>query len=150
MLRYNVAVRRVPSGFRKSAVIVCLLTLADFETGSLKFREFFPRMQAIRRLARVSPETGRVMGSGFAFDRRYGMFLESVRKAVPPSATVSLDAPANPPIYTYAAAYVLAPRRVVAAGSPDADYAAAYGAGHAAAGDPVRASIRFGSLGRRR
>lgn len=141
--------RRPPSTLRKFAVAVCLLTIAGFEVGTLKFHELGPRLRALPRFASLSPEDGRIHGSGFAFDRRYGEFLESIRRAVPPSAAVALDAPRDSQLYGYSAAYVLAPRRVVSFPSlDDAEFAAVFGGARRAPGSPVDAPIRFGSLGR--
>ena len=143
--------QRAPATLRKFAVGVCLLTIAGFEAGSLKVRELRPRLRALPGFASLSPEEGRLHGSGFAFDRRYGAFLESVRKAVPPSATIALDVPASPVLYAYSAAYVLAPRRVVPFGNlAEADFAAVYGSGRPAPGSPVGGPVLSGSLGRLR
>jgi hypothetical protein len=133
-------------------VAACLLMIAAFEVGSLKFQELGPRLRALPRFASLSPEEARIHGSGFAFDRGFGEFLESVRRAVPPSATVALDAPLDSQLYAYCAAYVLAPRRVVSFRSlQDADFAAVFGIGRQAPGTPVGgAPIRSGSLGRLR
>ena len=98
----------------------------------------------------MGPDEARLHGSGFAFDRRYGEFLESVRLAVPATATVALDAPSASQLFGYSAAYVLAPRRVVPFSRlAEADFAAAYGTAQAP-GAPVAAAIPFGSLGRLR
>jgi hypothetical protein len=144
-------VQRPPGKLRKFAVIVCLLTLAGFEVASLKFHELGPRLRALPRFASMTPEEARVRGSGFAFDRRFGEFLESVREAVPPSAPVALEVPKSSQLYGYSAAYVLAPRRVVPIDlRREAEFAAVFGAGRAVPGSPVPASIRVGSLGRLR
>ena len=141
--------RHLPDGLRKSAVIVCLLTVAGFEIGGLKFRELGPRLRALPLFARMEPDAARPHGSAFAFDRRYGEFLESVRLAVPASATVALDAPPAQ-LYGYSAAYVLAPRRVVPLSRlAEADFAASFGSARPAPGTPA-APIRFGTLGRLR
>ncbi len=141
--------QRTSSGLRKFAVIVCLLTIAGFEIASLKFRELPARLRALPRFASLDPQAARLRGSGFAFDRRFGEFLESVGAAVPPSATIALDAPGDSQMYGYSAAYVLAPRRVVPpALVREAEFAAAFGIGRASPGAPVVAPIRFGSLGR--
>ena len=137
--------------FRKFAVAVSLLTIAGFEVGTLKFRELGPRIRALPAFASMSPDEARTRGSGFAFDRGFGEFLESVRRAVPATATVALDAPADSQQYGYGAAYVLAPRRVVTFRSlGEAEFAAVFGAARRAPGSPVDAPIRFGSLGRLR
>jgi hypothetical protein len=144
-------VQRAPSVFRKFAVAVCLVTIAGFEIGSLKFQELRPRLSALPRFASMPAEEARIHGSGFAFDRAFGEFLESVRRAVPPSATIALDAPLDSQPYVYGAAYVLAPRRVVSFRSvEEADFAAVFGSDRRAPGSPVGAPIRSGSLGRLR
>jgi len=141
-------VRHLPDGFRKSAVIVCVLTVAGFEISGMKLRELGPRFRALPAFARMEPDAARAHGSGLAFDRRYGQFLEAIRLAVPATATVALDAPAG--LYVYSAAYVLAPRRVVPFSRlAEADFAAAYGTARPP-GSPVAAAIPFGSLGRLR
>lgn len=143
--------RHLPDGFRKTAVIVCLLTVAGFEIASLKFQELGPRLRALPVFARMEPDAARAHGSGLAFDRRYGMFLESVRLAVPATATVAIEAPATSGLYAYSAAYVLAPRRVVPFSRlAEADFAAAYGTTARPPGAPVAAAIPFGALGRLR
>lgn len=131
-------------------MVVCLLTVAGFEIAGLKFRELGPRLRALPGFAAISPEEGRSHGSGFAFDRRYGEFLESVRRVVPATATVALEAPRTSQLYEFAAAYMLAPRRVVPFSEiRDAQFAAVYGSGPTP-GAPVEATVRFGSLGRLR
>ena len=135
---------RIPSvplpynGIRRFGAFVCLLTIAGFEISTLKYREILPRLRSLPVMVRLDPDTARLHGSGFAFDRRYGAFLISVRDATPASATVALEAPRSSPSYEYAAAYVLAPRRVVGSGQipekisekiSEAQFIARYGAG---------------------
>ena len=137
----------------KGIASACLLTVAAFEVSGLKFRELSPRWRALPLFAGLGPDEARAHGSGLAFDRAYGEFLESVRLAVPLNATVALDAPGSSQLYEYAAAYVLAPRRVVPISDlRNADFAAVFGAARVAPGSPVpaAAAIRFGSVGRLR
>ena len=142
--------RHLPDGFRKFAVIVCLLVVAGFELAGLKFRELGPRFRALPVFARMEPDVARAHGSGLAFDRRYGQFLDAIRLAVPATATVAIEAPITSGLYAYSAAYVLAPRRVVPFSRlAEADFAAAYGTARPP-GAPVAAAIPFGSLGRLR
>jgi hypothetical protein len=144
-------VQRLPGAIRKFAVAVCLLTIAGFEAGSLNFHELGPRLRALPRFAAMEPDAARLHGSGFAFDRRYGEFLESVESAVPASATIALDAPQGSQLYAYSAAYVLAPRWVVSFLSiKSGNFAAVFGSARRPPGSPVAAPIRSGSLGRLR
>ncbi|HSE64554.1 MAG TPA: hypothetical protein VLG15_13175 [Thermoanaerobaculia bacterium] len=52
-------------------------------------------------------------GSGFWFDPAYAAFLEAVRARTPRDATIVVIVPQYPDVYTYEAAYQLAPRRVI-------------------------------------
>ena len=120
--------QRSKSKLRKFAVAVCLATIAGYEVSSLKFGELLPRFRSLPGFASMDADQARLHGSGFAFDRAYGDFLDSVRRGVPAGSTVALDAPRTSLLYRYSAAYVLAPRRVVPfVDLPQADFAAVYG-----------------------
>jgi hypothetical protein len=101
-------------------------------------------------MARSPEARRRLSGTSFFFDPGYGPFLEAVRRATPPGATIALKAPLTHELYTDTASYVLAPRRLVA---PDrleeAQYAAVYGIG-AATGVKVALPVANGSLFRLR
>jgi hypothetical protein len=76
----------------------------------------------------MTRDAARLGGSGFAFDRRLGAFLRGVASATPPGATIALSvATEEGDPATYAAAYYLAPRRVVGPGRwREADFAALF------------------------
>jgi hypothetical protein len=112
-MRENSSVPPPYNRIRRFAAFVCLLVIAGFEISTLKFRELAPRLRSLPVMVRLDPDRARVYGSGFAFDRRYGEFLISVRDATPVWATIELEAPSSSQLYGYSAAYVLAPRRVV-------------------------------------
>jgi len=90
-------------------------------------------------------------GSGFWFDPAYAPFLEAVRARTPRDATIVVIAPPYPDVYTYEAAYQLAPRRVV---PPDreseATFVAAYRYQYRDVLNPDVIRIPNGALFRRR
>ncbi len=98
-----------------------------------------------------SPESERrLSGASFFFDPDFGPFLEAVRRATPPGATIAFKAPSTHELYTYTASYVLAPRRLVAPGRiEEAQFAAVYGIGPAP-GVQIALPVASGSLFRLR
>lgn len=117
------------------------------ELASLNWKEFRARARALPRFAALSPEVGRLHGSALSFDRSFGLFLEGVARATPPGSTVALLTPGGSDVDEYAAAYILAPRRVVRfQKSGNADFAAAYRQDQVP-GRPATADVPFGKLG---
>lgn len=90
-------------------------------------------------------------GTGFWFDPAYADFLEGVRRATPPDATIALVVPSRPDLYVYEAAYQLAPRRIV---SPEregeATWIAAYRYQFRPGPNPDVVEVPNGALFRRR
>jgi hypothetical protein len=133
---------------RRAVCLVCLALFLAEEASELRRVPWRARWDFFLR-ERLSGAT-RTREISLAFDPDYGAFLEAVRDTTPPGATIALSAPANHPLYTYEASYVLAPRRLV---RPDllsqADYAAVYGS-EARPGERVALSVRKGSLFRLR
>ena len=113
---------------RRYSAIACLLILLAAEAASFRAKEFRGRWGALFFFAGKSAEDAILGGSGFAFDRRLGPFLHAVETATPPDSTVALPfAGPKGNLATYAAAYVLAPRRIVGFGRiGQADFAALY------------------------
>jgi hypothetical protein len=96
----------------------------------------------------VPPERG----SGFWFDPAYAAFLEAVRRQTPVDATIAIIVPARPDLYVYEAAYQLAPRRIVTAGSGqegEARFVAAYRYQYREVRNSVVLQIPGGALFRR-
>lgn len=90
-------------------------------------------------------------GTGFWFDPGYAAFLEGVRLRTPSDATIVVIAPAYPDVYTYQAAYQLAPRRIVAPGREnEASFVAAYRYQYREVLNPDVMGIPNGALFRRR
>jgi len=106
---------------------VSLAGLALCAIAASPWRELRPRARALAFSARSGPESARLSGSAFAFDRAYGEFLEAVRRRTPPNSTVAVAIPKEEEGYLYTAAYVLAPRRIVSEDRlGEADFAAGY------------------------
>lgn len=90
-------------------------------------------------------------GTGFWFDPAYAAFLEAVRLRTPADATIVVIAPAYPDVYTYQAAYQLAPRRIVPPGhEKEATFVAAYRYQYRDVQNPDVIGIPGGALFRRR
>jgi hypothetical protein len=108
------------------------------------------RLTKLMTMARMPETERRLSGTSFFFDPDFGPFLEAIRRATPPGATIAFKAPLTHELYTYTASYVLAPRRLVA---PDrfeeAQYAAVYGIGPAP-GVKIALPVANGSLFRLR
>jgi hypothetical protein len=108
------------------------------------------RWSKLSTMARTPESQRRLSGTSFFFDPGFGPFLEAVRRATPPGATIAFKAPLTHELYSYTASYVLAPRRLVA---PDrleeAQYAAVYGIGPAR-GFQIALPVANGSLFRLR
>jgi hypothetical protein len=125
-----------------------LIVVLVCEARTLDRDEWRRRARALPVLVSMPPERARSHESSFGFDRNFAPFLEGVRRATPAGATIALLVPTADTRYLFAAAYVLAPRRIVGTDRlTEADFAAAYRA--AAPGRPVSAAIPFGSLGAR-
>jgi len=87
-----------------SAVLFLILLLQNRPAELLR-RAGFLRATASRELA-----LRRLAGSGAAFDRNYVVFVESVRRLIPPGTpgvAISMQRPTTPALYL--ASYVLAP-----------------------------------------
>lgn len=133
---------------RRWGAALGLALLVVLEAASLRRDELGRRLRALCTLSRLPPGEAILHGTAFGFDRRYGPFLEGVRRATPPGATVAVGGIAPTPGYLYTAAYLLAPRRVLTSGDlSGADFVAVFADGPAP-GAPVSASIPDGSLGR--
>ena len=131
-------------------MILSLGVLLGFEAGSFGAGELVRRARALPALARWPASEAILHGTAFGFDRKFGLFLEGVRRATPEGATVAIGGMGAAPAYRYTASYLLAPRRVVDAGDlSGADYAAVFAATRSP-GSPVEAPIPYGSLGRLR
>jgi hypothetical protein len=104
---------------------------------TLRPREFVRRWTFLARsIAGESPAS--TEDSRFWFDPAYSEFLEDVKRRTPPEATVALFVPRTPDTYTYLAAYLLAPRRVVGRElETEVDFVAVYGSEHGPPGDPI-------------
>ena len=133
---------------RRAVCLVCLALLLAGEGSGFRRVPWRVRWASFLRTW-LQPHTARGESS-LAFDPDYGAFLEAVRDITPPGATIALSAPANHPLYTYEASYVLAPRRLV---RPDrlsqAEFAAVYGS-EAVLHERVALPVRKGSLFRLR
>jgi hypothetical protein len=112
--------------------------------------------RSLRRFARdavrwddASADAKRAGGTGFWFDHDYAAFLDAVRRATPPDATISVAVPARPPAYVYQAAFTLAPRRVVGLGLASAAPYVAYYRDETALSQPGSVRIPGGVLLRR-
>ena len=119
--------RQMPRiGGRRAASIVCLAVLFAAEAASLNRSELAGRWESFFVLGSMPPRQARLLGTMFRFDRALGRFLDGVASATPPNATVALPfASAEGDKPTYAAAYMLAPRRIVDfARLPEASFAA--------------------------
>jgi hypothetical protein len=116
-----------PFQARRWMATVCLAVLLGCELAAFRASEFRGRWGALVALGAMPADEARLHGSSFGFDRRLGWFLDGVAAATPLSATVALPfvSPEGTP-RTFAAAYLLAPRRVVDFSRlNEADYAAA-------------------------
>jgi hypothetical protein len=144
---------RPPIEGRRLAAIVCVLVLFGAEVSSLRFPELRGRWGALRAFASMSPEDARLGGSGFAFNRRLGPFLQGVARRTPSRSTIAISfANEEGGPATYAAAYCLAPRRVVGPGRvSEADFAARFdGRSAGIPGAAGAARVPFGELVRLR
>ena len=117
---------RGPGFARRAVAVAALVLVAAAELGSFEFREFLPRLRALRAFAGLTAEDGRRHGSSAAFDRAYAAFLSRMDREVPPAAGVALDVPVSDP-YVFLGRYVLAPRRVVPVSrAGEADFVAVF------------------------
>jgi hypothetical protein len=131
-------------------VILSLGVVLGFEAGSFPAGELVRRARALPAFASRPAAEAILHGTAFGFDRKFGLFLEGVRRATPAESTVAIGGLGSSPVYRYTASYLLAPRRVVSAGDlTTADYAAVFGASRAP-GSPVQALVPYGSVGRLR
>ena len=137
----------VSEKLRRGLPAALLLVVAASMAATLRPGELTRRWRLLARS--VSGETVSAgEGTGFWFDRDYGVFLDEVRRRTPESATVAVLAPSWPDVYAYQAAYQLAPRRVVdARRAGEASFVAAYRVD--AAGAPGAIAIPHGTLSRR-
>ena len=126
--------------------------LAAFLLGEVRPARPEPRARwtKLSIMARMPEAERRISGTSFFFDPDFGPFLEAIRRATPPGATIAFKAPLTHELYSYTASYVLAPRRLVAAdGFAEAEYAAVYGIGPAR-GVKIALPVASGSLFRLR
>jgi hypothetical protein len=104
------------------------------------------RWTKLSTMARLPEAERHLSGSSFFFDPDYGPFLDAIRQATPPGATIAFKAPLTHELYSYTASYVLAPRRLVSLDRLEqAQYAAVYGIGPAP-GVRVALPVASGSL----
>jgi hypothetical protein len=120
------------NGRNSGVVKIILMTLLVIEIATARWAEL---RVSIARLVENSrePARARERGNVSAFDSAYAPFLDAVERHVPPSATVSIQAPSSDELYEYTAAYLLAPRRVVTAKMAGA-WVATYASGKACSG----------------
>jgi hypothetical protein len=71
------------------------------------------RWAKLSRTAPLPASERPLLSTSFFFDPGYAPFLEAIRQATPPGATIALRAPRTHELYTYEASYLLAPRRLV-------------------------------------
>lgn len=107
---------------RRAAAGLALLVLLVSETCALARDELRRVNHAWKRVE------SRLDGAGFDFDRAYGPFLYASDGAVPSGRNIAVAAPRTNELYTYQAAYTLAPRRVVTV-ADQARFLATYGRG---------------------
>ncbi len=148
---YNLRVKSLHSTrWRIRTAGLSLGLLLAWEIAGFPASEFRGRWGAFVVFSGMTADEARLHGSSFAFDRRLGWFLEGVEGATPPVSTVALpffSPEGNVP--TYAAAYVLAPRRTVDFSRlAEADYAAGPPGAAGRVGKMIR--IPFGELSRLR
>ncbi len=100
-------------------------------------RELARRWTLLAKSAR-GEEVSEAQRTRFWFDPAYAAFLEDVRRSTPEDATIAVLVPRSPDSYTYLAAYLLAPRRIVDAGGVEqAAFVATYRTRGGLEGDPI-------------
>ena len=130
--------------------LICLAIFLAWEVSALLRNAWHARFDSLLVAARLPSDERAARPSSLQFDPDYGPFLEAVRGATPPGATVTLFVPETLPLYTYQASYVLTPRILVGpARLSEASYAAVYGS-RTAPGVPIPLPVRKGSLFRLR
>jgi hypothetical protein len=128
--------------------LICLAIFLVWEVSGLLRNAWHARFDSLLVAARLDERS--IRQSSLPFDLDYGPFLEAVRGATPPGATVALFVPETMPLYTYQASYVLTPRILVGpARLSEASYAAVYGS-RTAPGVPISLPVRKGTLFRLR
>ncbi len=99
---------------RRLAAAISLIVLFFCEISAISRAEAVRRCASLLLTASMPADEARLYGSTFWFDPQLGWFVHGVAMATPPQATIAIpfvSAQGNP--QTFAAAYVLAPRRVV-------------------------------------
>ena len=104
--------------WRRRLATACLLVLAAWSANHFHWRSLSWRWPGAIEFNGLSPEQRRAKGTGFGFDPDYAVFLDAVRRATPPDATVCVIAPrpGTHASYVYQAVFTLLPRRVVGPG----------------------------------
>lgn len=116
------------SAGRARFAAVLLVLLGAGLVSPFRARDWLQRVARLRAGLSYSAPEPPPGPSAFAFDPRYAAFLEALRRATPPGATVALSTPAGE-LYLFEAAYRLAPRRIVPiAAAAQAGFVARYGA----------------------
>ncbi|MGH9399685.1 MAG: hypothetical protein ACRD00_04910 [Thermoanaerobaculia bacterium] len=100
--------------WRRRLAALCLTIFGVAGAARYDWRKLPRFLEGCLRGPRESTAQARASGTGFWFDRDYPAFLEALRKATPPDATIAVALPATPDVYLYQAVFTLAPRRVVA------------------------------------
>ena len=112
---------------REIFLALSLIALFALEGASFRRWELKRRVRLIPRLASLPIEEAERQGSEYEFDRKFGSFLEKVRRVVPRGASVALSVPGTTRLYLYTAHYALAPSPVVEARpGAQADFQASY------------------------
>jgi len=113
--------------WRRSLAAACLLAFALEAAARYEWRKLPQFVAGNLGLRGQSVDEARAKGTGFWFDRDYPAFLDAVRRATPPGATIAVAVPGTLDVYLYQAVFTLAPRRVVALeDGVSAGYAAYY------------------------
>jgi hypothetical protein len=99
---------------RRFLAAACLLAFSLSAAARYEWRKLPQFITGSLRSRGQSADEARASGTGFWFDRDYPSFLEAVRRATPPDATIAVAVPETLDVYLYQAVFTLAPRRVVA------------------------------------
>ena len=113
---------------REVSLALGLALLLFSEAASFRRWELKRRVLQLPRLAGLPVGEAERRGSLFEFDPAFGSFLERVRTAVPPGASVAVSLPETSRLYFYTAHFALAPRPVTEFRTGvKADFLAIYG-----------------------
>lgn len=100
--------------WRRLVAALCLTVFGGMAAARYEWRKLPQFLAGSLSSGRQSADEARAKGTGFWFDRDYPAFLEAVRRATPPGATIAVAVPGTLDVYLYQAVFTLAPRRVVA------------------------------------